>query len=181
MLIEEVTRTFGKRYRIATVKMIHHPEFSIDTPGKDTARHAAAGAVTTVAAAQGETSFIVRRRMSLEGILDRMQRLDDWDLILVEGFRDAKIPKVKVGGEETVSDTVLQYKGDIGEVLEFVETYLKAETETKSPTTVRLRVNGKTIQLAKFVGEMLAGSVLGMVRKLKDVPDPKSIRLEVDL
>lgn len=180
-LIEAVIRGLGQGHSVATVKLIHEPGFSIDRPGKDTARHGAAGAISTVASAPHETSFMVRERRELDEILEELAWMGAWDVVLVEGFRDAKIPKVKVGGEETTSGTVLEYHGDPEEVVRLIKEGLRLERGKGGETRVRLKVNGRPVPLGKFAADVFSGALVGMVAKLKDVPEPRSIQIEVEL
>jgi molybdopterin-guanine dinucleotide biosynthesis protein B len=79
--------------RVATVKHTHHA-FDLDRPGKDSHRHRAAGAA--------EVLLVGGERWALlhEGApppLDRLlARLQPADLVLVEGFRAAPLPKIEV-------------------------------------------------------------------------------------
>jgi molybdopterin molybdotransferase len=94
-LIEQMIPVFAARgIRIAVVK--HHGHLTeLDEPGKDSARAAAAGAVTTILA--GPAGTVARTPAcgppSLEEIL---RSLSGVDLVLVEGFSDAALPKLRV-------------------------------------------------------------------------------------
>ncbi|MGI5838907.1 MAG: molybdopterin-guanine dinucleotide biosynthesis protein B [bacterium] len=83
-----------KGYRIATVKHNAH-EFEMDRPGKDTWRHAKAGADTVIIAAPTKLALIRRleRPMSLDEIL---AMVDDVDLIITEGYKRGDKPKIEV-------------------------------------------------------------------------------------
>jgi molybdopterin-guanine dinucleotide biosynthesis protein B len=57
--IEALIRELSKRgYRVAAIKHIPDPDFSVDTPGKDTWRYAQAGARTIVSVAEKEIATI---------------------------------------------------------------------------------------------------------------------------
>ena len=57
--IENLTRELTKRgYKVATIKHINEPDFTIDTLGKDTWRYAQAGAKTIISVATNETAII---------------------------------------------------------------------------------------------------------------------------
>ncbi len=73
---------------VATVKYIHHPQFTIDPAGKDTRRHRDAGAIYTVCAAPKETAILIDReeRDGLGKISAIVDTLPDCDLILFESY-----------------------------------------------------------------------------------------------
>ncbi len=75
----------GRGWRVATVKR-HVHDFDIDVPGKDSWRHAKAGAVVSMISAPSK--FGVIRRVGEELGLDEIVRAaGDVDILLTEGFR----------------------------------------------------------------------------------------------
>jgi molybdopterin-guanine dinucleotide biosynthesis protein B len=91
-LVEEMTR---RGYRVATVKHAHH-NFQIDDKETDSARHRRAGA--------REVAIVSRDRWAIVGELDGAGEPDfadviGWlspcDLIIVEGYKSAPIPKIE--------------------------------------------------------------------------------------
>lgn len=100
-LIEKLVRHFAARgLRVATIKHSHH-KFEIDKPGSDTARHRSAGACETAIVSGSRVAVIeeieTRGEPSLE---DVAKRLKPADLIFVEGYKSAAIPKVEVRRQE---------------------------------------------------------------------------------
>lgn len=91
-LIPRLTR---KGYRIATVKHDVHG-FEIDQEGKDTWRHRKAGASTVILSSPGRIAVIkdVPRELSLEEI--RRGWVGDADLVLTEGYKRSRFPKIEV-------------------------------------------------------------------------------------
>ncbi len=87
--VETLTSILSKRgVRIGVIKHIHHRGFTLDTPGKDTWKHAQAGAVIVVSVSPEEIGIIRRTEtssFSLEEILQYAEG-EDLDLILLEGF-----------------------------------------------------------------------------------------------
>ena len=96
MLIEGLIPEFKRRkYSIGIVKHHAHDNFDIDIPGKDTWRHAQAGADAVVLSSPGKM-FMVRKTavdLKLEYIKTMM---DHVDIILTEGFKWEKYPKIEV-------------------------------------------------------------------------------------
>ena len=85
----------GRGYRVGTIKHHAHPGFEVDKPGKDTWRHAQAGAEAVALVAPGKM-FLLRRT---EGELDLgavAAMMGEVDIVLTEGYRWADTPKVEV-------------------------------------------------------------------------------------
>ncbi len=115
-LIESLTKELTKKgYQVATVKHTRG-EYSLDKKGKDTWRHGQAGAALSVFASPLETTFLIREEKKLKEIVRAMNHLGDWDVILVEGFKEASIPKIAVGQIESREGTILTYKDNYEEV-----------------------------------------------------------------
>jgi molybdopterin-guanine dinucleotide biosynthesis adapter protein len=103
-LVAELTR---RGLRVATVKHAHHA-FQIDDGETDSARHRRAGAVQ-VAIVSPKRWAVVRElgdapEPSLHEVIDR---LEPCDLIIVEGYKTAAIPKIEVRRLETARSVPL--------------------------------------------------------------------------
>jgi len=99
--IETLVQGLTKRgYKVATVKHVPEPDFTIDTEGKDTWRHAKAGARTVISVAPNEIATIRKAdttKYSLEQIIKDCE--DDAEIIILEGFRkligqNPTVPKI---------------------------------------------------------------------------------------
>ncbi|HVP92163.1 MAG TPA: molybdopterin-guanine dinucleotide biosynthesis protein B [Acidobacteriota bacterium] len=87
-IIEILTRELTRRgYKIAAVKHIPEPDFTIDTKGKDTWRYAQSGAKTIVSVASKEIATIekIDENFSLKSILKRCKGND---VVFLEGFKE---------------------------------------------------------------------------------------------
>ena len=82
-------------FKIGAVKH-HHRSFTIDHEGKDSQRFTAAGARKTIITGPQQTALIEQtsKQLSLDDLAATY--LNDLDLILVEGFKQIKIPKIEV-------------------------------------------------------------------------------------
>lgn len=98
-LVERLVEALGSHGRVATVKSIHH-DVPIDEQATDTYRHRGAGADTVVGVTPG-TTFQIDAVGKDDGItvFDIVKRLAsaDYDFVLVEGFKGADIPSIRVG------------------------------------------------------------------------------------
>jgi molybdopterin-guanine dinucleotide biosynthesis protein B len=92
-LIPELT---GRGLRISTLKRAHHA-FEIDKPGKDSFRHRAAGASEVLIASSRRVALVQELRDAPEPTLaDLLGRLQPVDLVLVEGFKSERHPKIEI-------------------------------------------------------------------------------------
>ena len=90
-LLEQVVRSLtGQGVRVGVVKHDGH-SFEIDHPGKDSWRYAQAGARAVVIASDERTAVVEQSGGDLSQCLARIQGVD---VILVEGFKHADIPRV---------------------------------------------------------------------------------------
>lgn len=102
-LLQEMKR---RGYRVATIK--HHcGDFEIDYPGKDTWRHAQAGADVVVISSPHKVAYIekVAKEKSLDEIV---QAIKNVDLILTEGYKKGNKPKIEVLRSAISRDLVCQ-------------------------------------------------------------------------
>lgn len=107
-LIEKLTRHFAAQgLRVATIKHTHH-KFDIDKPDSDTTRHRLAGAAETAIVSGSRVAVIeeidTRGEPSLEEIA---KRLKPADIILVEGYKSAAIPKIEVRRAAVAAEKLL--------------------------------------------------------------------------
>ncbi len=77
---------------VSSIKHAHH-DLPLDRPGKDSFRHAEAGAEEVILAAGGGFALFSRRQPDLAALLSRLNPVD---LVLVEGFKNDPIPKIEV-------------------------------------------------------------------------------------
>ena len=82
---------------VSVVKHAHH-RFDIDHPGKDSHRHRQAGAYEVLLASDQrlalQRQYPEPREPHLPSLLAQLDPCVDW--VLVEGFKDAALPKVEV-------------------------------------------------------------------------------------
>lgn len=84
--------------RIGLIKHSHH-NFDIDHPGKDSYRLREAGANPVMLSSKFRRAVITEHEQPLEPLLtDQLEHLDqsNLDLVLVEGFKREKFPKIEL-------------------------------------------------------------------------------------
>ena len=129
-LIEQLIPLITQRgLTVSLIKHAHHT-FDIDQPGKDSYRHRKAGCTEVLVTSSRRWALVHELRGAPELSLDELaQRLTpcDLDLVLVEGFKRARIPKLEV------------YRAEVGEPLihphdaNVVAIAADARLETKLP------------------------------------------------
>lgn len=96
-LIEQLIPRFRARgIRVSLIKHTHHA-IDIDQPGKDTHRHRVAGCEEVLVSASSRWALIRELRGAPELVLeDAIAMLKACDLVLVEGYKFAAIPKLEI-------------------------------------------------------------------------------------
>jgi molybdopterin-guanine dinucleotide biosynthesis adapter protein len=96
-LVERLIAEFARRgRRVATVKHAHHA-FQIDDAQTDSARHRRAGAAQVAIVSSSRWAIVTELGEAAEPDLAQViGRLDPCDLVIVEGYKRAPIPKIEV-------------------------------------------------------------------------------------
>jgi molybdopterin-guanine dinucleotide biosynthesis protein B len=96
-LIEKLIPRFVKRgLKVSLIKHAHHT-FDVDQPGKDSYRHRHAGATEVLVTSSRRWVLIHELRGEREpSFEEQIRRLSPCDLLIVEGFKFAPIPKLEV-------------------------------------------------------------------------------------
>jgi molybdopterin-guanine dinucleotide biosynthesis protein B len=82
--------------KVSTVKHAHH-RFDLDTPGKDSHTHRMAGATEVLVSSANRWALMHELRGAAEPELpELLRKLSPVDLVLVEGFKREKHPKLEV-------------------------------------------------------------------------------------
>jgi len=99
-LIEKLIPRFTARgLRVSLLKHAHHT-FDVDQPGKDSYRHRHAGAGEVLVTSSRRWVLMHELRGAQEpSFEDQVRHLSPCDLLIVEGFKHAPIPKLEVWRE----------------------------------------------------------------------------------
>ena len=96
-----VTEITGRGFAVSTVKHAHHT-FDVDHPGKDSHRHRVAGATEVLLASRNRFALMHELRDEDEPTLEfLLSKLAPVDLVLVEGYKRDRHPKVEAHRAET--------------------------------------------------------------------------------
>jgi molybdopterin-guanine dinucleotide biosynthesis protein B len=101
-LIEQLIPRLVKRgLRVSLIKHAHH-SFDVDQPGKDSYRHRHAGASEVLVTSSRRWVLMHELRGAHEPSFDeQIRHFAPCDLLLVEGFKHAPIPKLEVWRAQT--------------------------------------------------------------------------------
>ena len=96
-LIEKLIPVFTARgLTVSVIKHAHHG-FDLDRPGKDSYRHREAGATEVLMLSGNRWVLMHELREAAEPTLEeQLAILSPCDLVLIEGFKAAAVPKVEV-------------------------------------------------------------------------------------
>jgi molybdopterin-guanine dinucleotide biosynthesis protein B len=198
-LIEKLIPEIKKRgYRVATIKHGVH-SFDIDKEGKDSWRHAQAGAEVVFISSPTKLAIIKRtkKEVSLNEIITSF--IDEMDIILTEGYKKGTYPKIEVRKEgpdkllcKDKSDNLVAIVSDkainkgipcfgLDETVKIVDFLEKKFMEAKDRDipSVNLRANGKEIKIKGFIRSMISKTVLGMISSLKGAENPKQVEIKI--
>jgi len=149
--VEALIRGLSKRgYMVASAKHIPDPKFTIDTEGKDTWRHAKAGASAVLSVAPNEVTAIKKvdtTEYSLEQLV--AETPDEVDIIILEGFKglvgqNASVPKlVTAKTVNEITAALERYKN----ILAFVTSIPDGKVETEIPFIDALKEPEKLVDL----------------------------------
>lgn len=106
-LIEGIVPCLVERgLRVSLIKHAHH-DFDIDQPGKDSWRHRRAGCAEVMVASRNRIALMTELRDAPEPPLtELLGRLAPCDLVLVEGYKHAAIPKIEVRRAARITPTL---------------------------------------------------------------------------
>jgi len=195
-VMEKLVAELKKRgYRVAALKHNVHG-FDMDHEGKDTWRFDRAGSDAVAISSTQKLAII--RKVDHDLTLAELQRFigPDFDIILAEGFKQDKAPKIEVHRKEIGAD-ILCNKDELlavatDEKLEIdVPQYTLEDArgmadliekrffDREKENIVTLFVNEEPISLNPFVRSFISKTVLGMVTALKKVPQAISVDISI--
>ena len=100
-LVKEIT---ARNLIVSTIKHAHHA-FDLDTPGTDSFKHREAGAKEVVLVSSSRWAIQHELRGNDEPSLEEIfAKLDECDLVLVEGYKKGPIPKIEIIGPENTRE-----------------------------------------------------------------------------
>lgn len=195
-VIEKLVVELKKRgFRVATVKHNVHG-FDIDHEGKDTWRFAKAGSDAVAISSSQKVAII--RKVDHDHNLAELQRYigPDYDIILAEGFKHDKAPKIEVHRRElgpdllSAKEELLAIATDeklnidvpqcsLDDAKGIADLIEKRFFDRRQEDIITLYVNDEPIPLNPFVKSIITKTVVGMVSALKRVTQAISVDISI--
>src|SRR6185295_11539731 len=96
LLAKVIPRIVARGLEVSTLKHAHHG-FDVDQPGKDSHAHRMAGATEVLIGSAARFALVHELRGAPEpGLPHLLAKLSPVDLVIVEGYKAAPIPKLEV-------------------------------------------------------------------------------------
>jgi molybdopterin-guanine dinucleotide biosynthesis protein B len=96
LLVKLIPALRAQGLRVSTIKRAHHA-FDVDVPGKDSYEHRAAGAGEVLVTSDRRWALMHENETECEpDLAELLGRLSPTDIVLVEGFKWAEMPKIEV-------------------------------------------------------------------------------------
>ncbi|MCY3674513.1 MAG: molybdopterin-guanine dinucleotide biosynthesis protein B [Paracoccaceae bacterium] len=96
-----ITELTNRNIRISTLKHAHH-DFDIDQPGTDSHKHRKAGAKEVLIVSSRRWALIHEEtEVKKPDLTTMLGKLEDTDLVLVEGFKSLSFPKLEIRREDS--------------------------------------------------------------------------------
>jgi len=185
----------GRGYVIAAIKHTRHL-IDMDKPGKDSQIMHQAGANAVAVASSGRVTMYMDTDQPWQPDDIAARLFPEVDLVLVESFSEAAVPKIAVIRKE-VSLEVPDKKGLIALVTDFeIETKLKCYSHEQvaeisdliedyirrlgPKRDVRLYINGKKIFIKPFIKDFFLKTISAMVDSLKGTGNASRIEIVID-
>jgi molybdopterin synthase catalytic subunit len=166
-LVERVCDRLAERGPVATIKHCTHAP-DVDTEGKDTARHRASGAAVSYGIAEEEW-FATGEDRGLDETLDEVAR--SYDYAVVEGYSEARIPTVALGGREHAGEQLVAGEtADDVDVDAVIEALHDCEPyETLGSLVARVKRSGDSDR---------AGAIATFTGRVRERDDPGDVATE---
>jgi molybdopterin-guanine dinucleotide biosynthesis protein B len=183
-VIEKLIVEFKTRgYRVAAVKHAHQT-VEMDAEGKDTWRFTRAGSDASVISSPSRLT--VFRNASQEPTIEEalMALGEGYDIVILEGFKRSRLPKIEVHRNELGKDMVCTedelmavitddelspglpvFKfSNISGIADFIEEKIIAGAAPE----MSVFANGKKVSMKPFVKDIISGAILAMLGSLKN-------------
>jgi molybdopterin synthase catalytic subunit len=172
-LVERLVDRLSDRGTVGTVKHVGH-EPTLDTEGKDTARHRASGAAVTYGIAEDGDWFATGAERTLRETLDDLAT--DCDYAVVESYSESRLPKVRLGEREAAGEVV--YEADDAAAVDLDD--LVATVEDLAPYE---SIESLVASIKESPATPLAGAIAtftGRVRERESADDRPTTHLEFE-
>ncbi len=189
-LIKEIKQ---RGFKVAAIKHTVH-DVKMDREGKDSERMSRAGADAVALAAPGGIAVHLGNpgQWTPEHIAAKL--FPRTDLVLVEGFKEARTPKIAVvtdpeemptakgiiaivSEHEIETPLPLLKPGQVSEMADLVQKYVERMTAKRD---VKLFINGQSVFIKPFIKDFFLNTIAAMVASLKGTGAARRIQVLID-
>jgi len=124
LIVDIIKQLSEEGLNIATVK-ITDKEIIIDKEEKDTFRYNKAGSKLVVFSSKIETDFLHFKNLKISEIVNYISKFGKYDIIIIEGASDKKIPKIRLGNIEERENTILTYDGNFKSLIKLLRNEIR--------------------------------------------------------
>jgi molybdopterin-guanine dinucleotide biosynthesis protein B len=124
VIVDLIKKLTEAKYKVATIKC-SDKKINLDSKEKDTFKHAQVGANPIVLSSLSETDIIIKKKIPLDKIIKFLTSYEELDIIIIEGARDKKVFKIRLGDIQKRENTIFDYKGDCEYLYKFIEGKIK--------------------------------------------------------
>jgi molybdopterin-guanine dinucleotide biosynthesis protein B len=197
MILEKVVAELAKKkIRVGVIKHTGHG-FTLDYAKTDSAKLKAAGAAKVAMLGHGEVA--VYGSATPESGPDQLRDiyLSDLDVVLVEGFKQAHMPKVLIAVTKPIPSWAKEIGGVVAvvskqkpgfdakhfkppatrEIVNLIQWYIKTHRKKRE---VNIYLDGKKLQIKPFIKDFFLNTIVGMVGSLNDAKGAKQISISID-
>ena len=197
MVLKAVLAELAKKGRkVGVIKHTAHG-FDLDRPHTDSFMLKESGAAKVAMLGHDEIAVYGAAKPEPGPEQVRDLYLSDLDIVLVEGFKDAQIPKILIAatrpippwGRETAGVIAVVSKdkpdfetkhikpGQTKEIVKLIEWYIKTH---RSKREVKIYLDGRELKIKPFIKDFFLNSIVGMVGSLNDAQGAKRISISID-
>ena len=161
--------------RTAVIKRTNKA-ISSENNDKDTYGFRAAGAKITSFVSSIETNFVIGKEVSTNQIIKTILDINEVDLILIEGAIEKDIKKVRFGNIPLRENTIYKYDNDLDGLYNLIIKMIIGE----KMTNISIEINGKIIPLTDFPAKIIANTIIGMLKSLRNVEEIESVVIKLE-
>jgi len=113
-----------ENFSVASIKNTDK-KITIDQKGKDTWKHAKAGAKLVILKTECETDYLFKKKQSTKEIIQNISNYDSYDIILIEGANDKETLKIRFGDIKERKNTIYTYDNDFQKLYNLIKGMIK--------------------------------------------------------
>jgi molybdopterin-guanine dinucleotide biosynthesis protein MobB len=189
-----ITELKARGYRVAAVKHAHQT-VEMDVEGKDTWRFMRAGSDASVISSPSKLT-VFRKAKEEPGVDEALMALGDgFDIVILEGFKRGRLPRIEVHRSELGTDLVCRPEELIAvitdeklplELPQFnsnntaeLSDFIEREIIAGADADISVFADGKHVSMKPFVKEIVSSAIMAMLGSLKNTGIMKNVNVSI--